>query len=353
MSLPTPRPFDTASHAAALAHLDQLTKPPGSLGRIEQVGAWWCGASGRCPPDVPGRARLLTFAGDHGVTAEGVSPYPSAVTVQMVRNFLAGGAAVNVFARHVGVELVVVDVGVAGPLEGAADTSHARFLDRRVASGTRNMVRERAMSAEQVDAALAVGVACAEAAAADGVAILGAGEMGIGNTTAGAAVLSAVTGMPGKLTCGRGTGVDDAGLARKVAAVDAALALHAPDRHDGLGILGAVGGLEIAAIAGLCIGGAAAGVPVVLDGFISTAGGLVASVLEPGCLPYLLVSHRSAENAHWAMTRYLHKDPVHDLDLRLGEGTGAVLAIDTVRLAAKVMREMATFASAGVSGKAD
>lgn len=353
MRLPSPRPFDATAHAAALAHLDQLTKPPGSLGKIEHVGAWWCGVTGRCPPELPGKARLYTFAADHGVTSEGVSPYPSAVTVQMVQNFLGGGAAVNVFARHVGVELVVVDVGVASPLHGAGDTAHARFQSRRVRAGTGNMVRELAMTRAEAEAAVGVGIACAEEAARDGVTVLAAGEMGIGNTTAGAAVLSAATAMPGKLTCGRGTGVDDVGLARKVAAVDAALARHEPARDDGLGILSAVGGFEIAAIAGLCIGGAAAGVPVVLDGFISTAGGLVATILAPGCRDQMLVSHRSAENAHWAMTRYLQKEAVHDLDLRLGEGTGAVLAIDTIRLAAKVMREMATFASAGVAGKAD
>lgn len=207
------------------------------------------------------------------------------------------------------------------------------------------------MSRAEVEAAIGVGLACADEAARDGVQVLAVGEMGIGNTTSAAAVLAAIAGMPGKLVAGRGTGVDDAGLARKIAVIDRALALHAPARDDGIGVLSAVGGLEIAAIAGLCIGGAAAGVPVVLDGFISTAGGLVATVLHPGVQPHLVVSHRSAENAHWAMSRYLRKDPIHDLDLRLGEGTGAVLAIDTLRLAVKVMREMATFASAGISDK--
>lgn len=351
MRLPTPRPFDEAAEAAARAHLDDLTKPPGSLGKVEHVGAWWCGVTGRVPPDVPGRARLYTFAADHGVVAEGVSPYPSAVTAQMVWNFLGGGAAVNAFARHYGVELTVVDVGVASPLPGAESTPHARFLDRRLRAGTGNMVREPAMTREEAEAAVAVGLACAAEAAADGVALMGAGEMGIGSTTAASAVLSAVAAMPGKLTVGRGTGVDDAGLARKMAAVDGAIARHDPGRDDAVGILSAVGGLEIAAIAGLCVGGAAAGVPVLLDGFISTAGGLVASVLDPRCVPFLLVSHRSAENAHWAMSRYLRKEPLHDLDMRLGEGTGAVMAVDTVRLAAKVMREMATFSSAGVSGR--
>jgi nicotinate-nucleotide--dimethylbenzimidazole phosphoribosyltransferase len=256
-----------------------------------------------------------------------------------------------VFARHHGVELGVVDVGVAGDLSSCRDTEHARFHARRVRPGTGNMVVERAMSRAEADDAVRVGMELARAAAAEGVDLLAAGEMGIGNTTAAAACLAAAAGMPGKLTAGRGTGVDDQGLARKVRAIDAALARGKPDRGDGIGVLSEVGGLEIAAIAGLCIGGAAAGVPVVLDGFISTCGGLVASVIEPGTLPYMVVSHRSAENAHWAMSRMMGKEPLHDLDLRLGEGTGAVLAIDSVRLAAKVMGEMATFASAGVSDR--
>ncbi len=351
MLLPSLRTYDEDAVARARAHLDRLTKPPGSLGKLEHLAAWWCGATGY-PARVPARARLYTFAGDHGVTAEGVSPYPSAVTVQMVRNFLAGGAAVNVFARHHAVELVVVDVGVAGDLAGAADTEHARFLDRRVRPGTGNFVRELAMTRDEAERAVNVGIALARQAAAEGVEILGAGEMGIGNTTSAAAVLSAVAAMPGKLTAGRGTGVDDAGLKRKVEAIDAGIARHDPGREDGVAILSAVGGLEIAAIAGLCIGGAEVGVPVLLDGFISTAGGLVASVLAPGSVPFFAVSHRSAENAHWAMSRYLRKEPLHDLDLKLGEGTGAVLAIDSVRLAARVLREMATFESAGVSDRA-
>ncbi|MFN7144764.1 MAG: nicotinate-nucleotide--dimethylbenzimidazole phosphoribosyltransferase, partial [Myxococcota bacterium] len=308
MLLPSLRAHDDAAAERARAHLDRLTKPPKSLGKLEDLAAWWCGVTGY-PARVPSRARLYTFAGDHGVTAEGVSPYPSAVTVQMVRNFLAGGAAVNVFARHHGVELSVVDVGVAGDLAGAADTPHARFLDRRVRAGTGNFVREPAMSRAEAEAAVNVGVTLAREAAAEGVDLLGAGEMGIGSTTSAAAVLSAVAAMPGKLTAGRGTGVDDEGLRRKISVIDAGIARHDPARDDGIGILAAVGGLEIAAIAGLCIGGASVGVPVLLDGFISTAGGLVASVLAPGSVPFFMVSHRSAENAHWAMSRYLRKEP--------------------------------------------
>lgn len=348
MELPPIRPPDADVTAAARQHLDSLTKPQGSLGKLEHLGAWWCETTG-FPPKPIARPRLITFAADHGVTAAGVSPYPSAVTVQMVLNFLAGGAAVNVFARHHGVDLWVVDAGVAGDLSACQDTEHARFQGRKVRAGTGNMVVEAAMSRSEAEAAVRLGMALADEAANEGVDVLGAGEMGIGNTTSAAACLSVVAGMPGKLTAGRGTGADDACLARKVAAIDTAIALHRPERDDAIGILAAVGGLEIAAIAGLCIGGAARGVPVILDGFISTAGGMLASVLTRDVLPYVVVSHKSAENGHWAMARMLGKEPIHDLELRLGEGTGAILAIDTLRLASKVMREMATFASAGVS----
>lgn len=350
MQLPPARPFQQAAADAARQHHDQLTKPPGSLGRLEGLGAWWCGARGQFPPTLPQRARLYTFAADHGVTAEGISPYPAEVTAQMVSNFLGGGAAVNVFARHHGVELHVVDMGVKTPLAWES-TCHAQFHSERIRAGTGNMKVEAAMSRAEAEAAVGVGLKLAQAAAKEGVEVLGAGEMGIGSTTSAAAVLSAAAAMPAKLTAGKGTGIDDAGLRRKIAVIDAALALHQPEREDGFGILSAVGGLEIAAIAGLCIGGAAAGVPVVLDGFISTAGGLVASILSPDCVPHLIVSHRSAENAHWAMSRYLRKEPIHDLDLRLGEGTGCVLAIDSIRLSIKILREMETFSGAGVSDR--
>jgi len=353
MILPPLPAWNDAAEAAALAHLDQLTKPPGSLGRLEALGAWLSGVTGRFPAATPDRARLYTFAADHGVTAEGVSPYPSAVTVQMVHNFLAGGAAVNAFARHYGVELVVVDVGVADPLAGAATSESAELIRAKVRPGTGNMARELAMSRAEAEAAVQVGIDCARAAASQGIRLLGAGEMGIGNTTAAAACLSAVAGMPAKLTAGRGTGVDDAGLKRKIATIDQAIALHRPDRDDAIGILSAVGGLEIAAIAGLCLGGAATGVPVFLDGFISTAGGMLANVLQPGAARWFQISHKSAENAHWAMSRMLGREPLYDLDMRLGEGVGAVMGMDAARLSLFVMAKMATFASAGVSGKAE
>lgn len=352
MQLPSVHPWSDSAAEQAQHHLDRLTKPPGSLGKLEKLAVWWCGARSQFPPEVPQRARLYTFAADHGVTAEGVSPYPSAVTAQMVANFLGGGAAVNVFARHHGVELAVVDMGVDSDTVWSS-SPNATFFDRKIRRGTGNMRQEPAMSRSEAEAAVQVGIELALAAHAEGVQILGAGEMGIGNSTSAAAILSAVAAMPAKLTAGRGTGVDDAGLGQKVRVIDAALALHRPERDDGIGILSAVGGLEIAAIAGLCLGGASVGLPVLLDGFISTAGGLVAQVLNPDVNPYLLVSHRSAENAHWAMSRYLRKEPLHDLDLRLGEGTGVVLAMDSVRLAAKILREMATFDGAGVSDRID
>ncbi len=339
--LPQPRPYSEPHAAEAKTRLDALAKPPGSLGKIEAVAAWWCGATGRCPPLAPTRPRAYVFAGDHGVTAQGVSPYPSAVTALMIQNFLGGGAAINQFAAHYGVQLVVVNVGVAADLGDLGDTAYAHFLDRRIAPGTADFTQGPAMSRADAEAAVRVGIACAEDAAGEGVDVLAAGEMGIGNTTSAAAILSAIACVPGKLSAGRGTGVDDAGLARKIRVIDQGIALHQPRRDDGFGVLSAVGGFEIAAIAGLCVGGAALGIPVVIDGFISTAGALVASVLSPGCVQNLMVSHRSAENGHWAMSRYLQREPIHDLDMRLGEGVGAVMAIDTIRLAVRVLNGMA------------
>ena len=335
LELPTLREFSRDVEAQALASLDGLAKPVGSLGKLEQVYGWWCGATGRLGR-APVRPRTVLFAADHGVVAQGVSTYESDVTARMVRSFLSGAGVINSFCAHYAVELQVVDVGVAGDLSGAATTEHAAFASRRVRAGTGDFTAELAMTREQAVAAVRVGMDCAAEAANAGVDVLAAGEMGIGNTTSASAVLSAIAAVPGKLSAGRGSGIDDAALARKVRAVDAGIARHQPARDDGIGVLSAVGGLEIAAIAGLCIGGAARGIPVVLDGFASTAGGLVASVLAPDCVPHLMVSHRSSESFHWAMSHYLRRDPILDLDMRLGEGVGAVMAVDAIRLAVRI-----------------
>lgn len=333
LSTPAPRPYDAEAEARARAALDAMPKPLGSLGSLEKVLAWWCGSSGQFPPVAPVRPRLVVFAGDHGVAAQGVSVQPADGTVAAVRRTLAGEGALPAFARHYRVPMQIVDVGVAGDLGDAASSAHAAFVARRVRSGTADFTVEPALTREDAAAAVAIGVELARAAAAEGVDVLAAGAWGVGGSTSAAALLGAIAAVPGKLAAGRGSGVDDAGLARKVRAIDAGLTLHRPGRRDAIGALSAVGGLEIAAIAGLCIGGAASGVPVVLDGFASTAGGLVASVLDPGCVPHLLVSHRSAENHHWAMTHYLRREPALDLNMSGSDGAGALMGIDAIRLA--------------------
>jgi nicotinate-nucleotide--dimethylbenzimidazole phosphoribosyltransferase len=344
--------FDHDAASRARAHQAQLTKPPGSLGRLEELAAFYAGAQGSFPVAPPERARLYVFAADHGVTAEGVSPYPPTVTAAMVANFLAGGAAISVLARASGLELTVVDVGVAHPLPAvppAPPASHAaRFVSAPVRAGTANLRHEPAMSRAEAETALDLGARLAAAAVAEGVALLGAGEMGIGNTTAAAAVVAAATGAAPHDVVGRGTGIDDEGLARKAAVVADALARHRPDRGDPVGWLAALGGLEIAAMAGLMLGGAARRIPVVVDGFISGAAALVAVALAPAARDYLCFSHVSAERGQRVVCEALDARPLLDLGMRLGEGTGAALAMELVRHAVRLQDEMTTFTSAGV-----
>ena len=347
-------PFDQAAAAAARAHQTQLTKPPGSLGRLEELAVFYAGARGRFPVAAPARARIYVFAADHGVTAEGVSPYPSSVTAAMVANFIAGGAAISVLTRGSGIELYVADVGVASPIPGPAGQGQgdgARLLSFPVRKGTASFLTEPAMSRIEAELALGVGARLAAEAADGGVELLGAGEMGIGNTTTAAAVVAALSGAPAESVVGRGTGVDDAGLARKIDVVRAALERHKPDRNDALGVLSAVGGLEIAAMAGLMLGGARRRVPVVVDGFISAAAALVAVRLAPAVRDYLCFSHLSAERGHRVVCEALDARPLIDLGMRLGEGTGAALAIHLVQSAVRLQSEMATFASAGVANR--
>ncbi|HEV3031956.1 MAG TPA: nicotinate-nucleotide--dimethylbenzimidazole phosphoribosyltransferase [Polyangia bacterium] len=348
----SPPPFNVDAAARARAHQEQLTKPPGSLGRLEELAIFYAGARGRFPVAPPAMARIYVFAADHGVAAEGVSPYPSSVTAAMVANFLAGGAAISVLTRASDIELRVVDVGVASPIPAAGDGRVAELLSFPVRKGTANFLREPAMSRAEAEIALGVGARLAAEAAGEGVEVLGAGEMGIGNTTAAAAVVAALTGAAPDVVVGRGTGVDDAGLARKIEVVRASLARHAPDRRDVLGALAAVGGLEIAAMAGLMLGGAQQRVPVVVDGFISGAAALVAARLAPGVRDFLCFSHLSAERGHRVVCDALDARPLFDLGMRLGEGTGAALAINLLRAAVRLQGEMATFASAGVANRA-
>jgi len=336
-------PPDDAAAAAAAARHERLTKPSGSLGRLESAGIRLAAIARRCPPPVPEPAAVAVFAGDHGVLAEGVSPWPAEVTAQMVANFCAGGAAVNVLARHVGARVLVVDVGVAGDLPAAPGLRQAK-----VRRGTGNIAREPAMSEGEALRALDVGAQVAADLAAEGAQCLLTGDMGIGNTTPAAALVAALTGRPAAEVTGRGTGIDDATLARKVAVVDQAVARCGPS-GDPIEVLASLGGLEIAALAGFVVGGAAAGLPVVLDGLIAGAAALVATAAAPVCAGYLFAGHRSTEPGATSVLEHLCLEPLVDLELRLGEGTGACLALPLLQGAAKILGEMATFESAGVT----
>jgi nicotinate-nucleotide--dimethylbenzimidazole phosphoribosyltransferase len=336
---------DEAAAAAAWRHLDTLTKPPGSLGRLEELAARLVALTGR-PPRVSAPV-IFTLAADHGVVAEGVSAYPQSVTGQMVENFLRGGAAVNVLARQAGARVVVADFGVAAPL-GARDG----LVVRRFAPGTANIARGPAMSRAQALAALAAGAALAEEAVDGGADLLGTGEMGIGNTTAASAITAAITGADADLVTGRGTGVDEEGRRRKVAVVRRALEVNRPAARDGLDVLAKVGGFEIAGLAGVMLAGAARRVPVAIDGFIAGAAALIAVTLAPAARHALFAAHRSAEPGHARALAHLGLAPYLDLDMRLGEGTGAALFIPIARAAAAIYGEMATFKSAGVDGPA-
>jgi nicotinate-nucleotide--dimethylbenzimidazole phosphoribosyltransferase len=338
-------PYAAAS-IGARARQAQLTKPAGSLGRLEELSVQIAGITGQARPRLSQPA-VIVMAGDHGVARQGVSAYPADVTPQMVQNFLAGGAAINVLARHVGARVIVVDMGVASALPW-----HPDLLDRKIAAGTRDFTAEPAMTPEQARQAVEVGVGIAADAIAAGADLLATGDMGIGNTTASSAIVAATTREPPAQVVGRGTGVDDAGLARKVAVIERGLALHRPDPADGLDVLAKVGGFEIGGLAGVMIGAAARRVPVVIDGFISGAAALIGCALAPAVRPYLIAGHRSVERGHAAVFAHLDLVPLLDLGMRLGEGTGAVLAQSLCIAACKTLDEMATFGEAGVSEKA-
>lgn len=340
------RPADGAAMAAARERQARLTKPPGALGMLEELSVQLAGLAGVCPPPVPAPAAVAVFAGDHGVYAQGVTPWPQEVTLQMVGNFLAGGAAVNAFAGQVGVAVVVIDVGVAGTLDAARG-----LLIRKVVAGTRDMTAEAAMTSEEAVRAIEVGIEVAQELVAAGHGCLLTGDMGIANTTASAALIAAFTGRDPAEVTGRGTGIDDDTLARKTAVVRAALALHAPDPADPVSVLAAVGGLEHAALAGFVLGAAAARIPVVLDGVTAGAAALAAAALAPACLAACVAGHLSAEPGHTVALAALGLRPLVDLGLRLGEGTGAVLALPLLQASAAALAQMATFDSAGVTDK--
>lgn len=331
---------------SAARRWDTLTKPQGSLGRLEALAVRVAGMTAQPLPET-GRKLIFTVAADHGVAAEGISAYPQSVTAQMVLNFLKGGAGINVLARHAGAEVIVVDAGVAGE-----PISAPGLLSRRVRSGTANLVREPAMSREEAEQAVKNGMQIfREAHGKNRIGMVGLGDMGIGNTTASSAITALLTGKPVEAVTGRGTGLDDDHLSRKTALIDQAIRLHHPDPEDGMDVLSKVGGLEIGCLAGIALAAAEMRVPIVLDGFITTAAALIAWKLQPAVKDYFIASHCSVEPGHRAALHALQLEPLLDLSLRLGEGTGAALAFGIIEASLKLLREMATFGEAGVDGK--
>jgi nicotinate-nucleotide--dimethylbenzimidazole phosphoribosyltransferase len=335
-------PLDADAMAAAQVRQAQLTKPAGSLGRLEALGSLLAGITGRCPPPIPAQPVVAVFAADHGVARSGVTPWPQDVTAAMVANFTRGGAAINALARQVGARVQVVDVGVAGPVDAADGV-----LGRKVRPGTDDLLLGPAMTTADALAALAVGAEVANALIAEGCDLLVTGEMGIGNTTPSAALIAWCTDTAAEVVTGRGTGIDDAMLAHKVKVVTNALT-RADGFLDPVSVLAEVGGLELAALAGFVTAGAAARVPVVVDGVIAVAALLVADALAPGTSARCIAGHRSTEPGASVALAFLGLDPLLDLQLRLGEGTGACLAVPVVQSAARVLNEMATFDELGI-----
>ena len=338
------QPVDTSRTNVIQAQLDNLTKPQGSLGRLEELAKKYCLITGKDKPRIRNKI-IFTFAGDHGVTEEGVSAFPKEVTPQMVYNFIRGGAGVNVLAKRSNARVVVVDMGVDHDFE-KTDGLEIKKIGR----GTRNMTKGPAMTRDEAERAVLAGVELVEKYR-EGLDLLGTGDMGIGNTTPSSAIVSVVTGAEPEKVTGRGTGIDDRSLRNKVAIIKKAVAVNDPDPKDALDVLAKVGGYEIGGIAGLVLGAALYKIPVVVDGFISTAGALVAAELNPLVKGYIIAAHQSVEIGHRKMLEHLEQVPLLDLNLRLGEGTGAALGMSLVEAGVKILTEMATFADAGVAEK--
>jgi len=345
LTLPVIPEPDLQASEAALARQSQLTKPQGSLGVLETLSVRLAAASARSRPDLSRKA-LIVMAGDHGVALEGVSAYPPEVTPQMVLNFLHGGAAINALARQAGARVVVVDVGVVGPFNDLPG-----LVRRKVAPGTANLAKGPAMTRAQAEQAVQVGLDVVQDEITKGLDLVGTGDMGIGNTTPSSAITAVLCGLPVGQVTGRGTGLDDAALAHKVQVIENAIALNQPDPSDAMDVLCKLGGFEIAGLAGVIIGAAAGRVPVVIDGFISGAAALIAVGLAPQVKPYLFASHQSVEIGHRAILEKLGLRALFDLDMRLGEGSGAALAFHILEAACRTLNEMATFSEAGVSDK--
>jgi nicotinate-nucleotide--dimethylbenzimidazole phosphoribosyltransferase len=337
------KPLDRGAMTEAQSRQDLLTKPQGSLGRLEELSIRLAGIQGKPIPQIRHKA-VITMAGDHGVVAEGVSAYPQEVTAQMIYNFLSGRAGINVLARHAGVRVVVVDMGVAAKLE-----PHPHLISKKVAPGTQNMCLGPAMTMEQAVTSIESGIGVVGAELAKGLDIVGTGDMGIGNTTASSAICAVMTGKPVTDVVGRGTGIDDRQLRHKVDVVSKALTVNHPDPEQPLDVLAKVGGFEIGGLVGVMLAGAAYRIPVVIDGFISGAAALIATALAPRLRDFLIPAHVSVEAGHRVLLRHLGLKPLLDLGLRLGEGTGAALGIFLAEAATRILAEMSTFAEAGVS----
>lgn len=341
------QPINPSFYDKAQARLDMLTKPQGSLGRLEEFARRYAAIRENLNPFIKKKA-VFTFAGDHGVADEGVSAFPKEVTPQMVYNFIRGGAGINVIARHVGADVIVVDVGVDHEFTEELHGSN-EFIKKKVVRGTRNMAKGAAMTRDEAVKAVEVGIEVANDYASKGYDIFGTGDMGIANTTPSSAIVAVITGKPVEAVTGRGTGIDDNSFNIKVEVIKRALDVNKPNPKDAIDVLAKVGGLEIAGIAGLIIGGAANRIPVVVDGFISTAGALIATELDPKIKDYIFMAHKSVEVGHQVMLDWIGQKPFVDLNLRLGEGTGAAIGISLIECGVKIMTEMATFADAGVS----
>ena len=340
------QPLDEIAMQSAQVRQDMLTKPPGSLGRLEELSIQLAGITTNPFPSMELKT-VIVMAADHGVTREGVSAYPSEVTPQMVLNFLHGGAAINVLARQANARVVVVDMGVALEIEDAS----GELVRRKISLGTANLAQGPAMTREQAMESIQSGIEICETEIARGVDILATGDMGIGNTTPSAAIACSLMGQAPENVVGRGTGVDDAGLKRKIDVIIRALDVNRPIANDALDVLAKVGGFEIGALAGVILAAAANRKPVVIDGFISTAAAMIAVSLAPAARSYIIAAHVSQERGHKLMLEWLGLKPLLDLNLRLGEGTGAALAFHLIEASTRILREMATFRESGVSDK--
>ncbi len=336
--------LDERAMQIARKRQDTLTKPTGSLGTLEDVSIQIAGITGNPRPQITDKV-IITMAGDHGVTEAGVSAYPNEITGQMIHNFLNGGAAINVLGRHVGARVVVVDMGVATTIKSES------LVNKKIGYGTANMRNGPAMTYEDAVRAIEAGMEVLESEAKKGMDIVGVGDMGIGNTTPSSALTAVITGASVKAVTGRGTGLDDAALERKITVIEEVIRVNQPNKQDPIDVLAKVGGFEIGGMAGVMLAAASHRIPVVIDGFVSGAAALLAYEITPAVKDYMIASHRSVEQGHAVILEYIGLKPLLDLDMRLGEGTGAALGINIVDAACKILNEMATFEDAGVSDR--